>query len=141
MLKFNIISSLQKLGIGKVCLRLAHVYEVGEDKDDSVMANISKVTKMNLSGNQERIEMVKKRHAWKVKDSSQGKIAVAVFPVRRPSSSTTASQNVNTVGHALPTESGQHLGQSLYNQPGAPGAGPSPGDAHGAESTESSDKM
>ncbi|PWA85189.1 chloroplast heat shock protein 70 [Artemisia annua] len=32
------------------------------------------------------------------------------------------------------------LGQSLYNQPGAPGAGPSPGDAPGAESTESSGK-
>ncbi|GKC66729.1 Ras-related protein RabA5c-like protein [Tanacetum coccineum] len=97
-----------ELGIGKVCLRLAHVYEVGEDKDDSVMANISKVTEMNLSGNQERVEMVKKRQAWKVKDLSQGKIAV-----------------------------GSH---SLYNQLGAPGVGPSPGDALGAESTESSDK-
>ncbi|GJX01768.1 stromal 70 kDa heat shock-related protein, chloroplastic-like protein [Tanacetum coccineum] len=31
-------------------------------------------------------------------------------------------------------------GQSLYNQPGAPSAGPSPGDAPGAESTESSGK-
>ncbi|GJT13359.1 reverse transcriptase domain-containing protein [Tanacetum coccineum] len=50
--------------------------QVGEDKDDSVMANISKVTEMNLSGNQERVEMVKKRQAWKVKDLSQGKIAV-----------------------------------------------------------------
>ncbi|GJW16626.1 alpha-mannosidase-like protein [Tanacetum coccineum] len=108
----------QELGSGKVLLRLAHLYEVGEDKDYSVMANvelkklfpnrkISKATEMNLSGNQERVEMEKKRHAWKVKDSSQGKIA---------------------------------LGQSLYNQPGAPGAGPSPGDAPGAESTESSDK-
>ncbi|GKA03162.1 Ras-related protein RabA5c-like protein [Tanacetum coccineum] len=48
----------------------------GEDKDDSVMANISKATEMNLSGNQERVEMVKKRQTWKVKDSSQGKIAV-----------------------------------------------------------------
>nr|GFB62849.1 stromal 70 kDa heat shock-related protein, chloroplastic-like [Tanacetum cinerariifolium] len=32
------------------------------------------------------------------------------------------------------------LGQSLYNQSGAPGAGLSPGDAPGAESTESSGK-
>nr|GEZ53406.1 stromal 70 kDa heat shock-related protein, chloroplastic-like [Tanacetum cinerariifolium] len=30
--------------------------------------------------------------------------------------------------------------ESLYNQPSAPGAGPSPGDARGAESTESSSK-
>ncbi|GKF41939.1 stromal 70 kDa heat shock-related protein, chloroplastic-like protein [Tanacetum coccineum] len=29
------------------------------------------------------------------------------------------------------------LGQSLYNEPGAPGVGPSPGDSPGAESTES----
>ncbi|GJZ65075.1 hypothetical protein Tco_0621771 [Tanacetum coccineum] len=34
---------------------------------------------------------------------------IAVFPVRGPSSSTTASQNMNTVEHALPTESGQHV--------------------------------
>ncbi|GKB48888.1 hypothetical protein Tco_0899641, partial [Tanacetum coccineum] len=30
------------------------------------------------------------------------------------------------------------LGQSLYNQPGAPGAGPSPGGAPGADPSESS---
>ncbi|GJY15527.1 glycosyl hydrolase family 38 protein [Tanacetum coccineum] len=79
------IITLQELGSGKVLLRLAHLYEVGEDKDYSVMANvelkklfpnrkISKVTEMNLSGNQERVEMEKKRLAWKVKDSSEGKI-------------------------------------------------------------------
>ncbi|GKA40852.1 alpha-mannosidase [Tanacetum coccineum] len=75
----------KELGSGKVLLRLAHLYEVGEDKDYSVTANvelkklfpnrkISKVTEMNLSGNQERVEMEKKRLAWKVKDSSEGKI-------------------------------------------------------------------
>lgn len=35
---------------------------------------ISKVTEMNLSSNQERDEMEKKRLAWKVKDPTEGKI-------------------------------------------------------------------
>lgn len=79
------IITLQELESGKVLLRLANLYEVGEDKDYSVMANvelkklfpnrkISKVTEMNLSGNQERVEMEKKRLAWKAKGSSEGKI-------------------------------------------------------------------
>ncbi|KAL2939592.1 hypothetical protein RDABS01_033750 [Bienertia sinuspersici] len=68
--------TLQELDDGKVLLRLAHLYEVGEDKDLSSMANvelkrifpskkISKVTETNLSANQERAEMEKKRLVWK----------------------------------------------------------------------------
>ncbi|KAI3725915.1 hypothetical protein L1987_65711 [Smallanthus sonchifolius] len=79
------IITLQELESGTVLLRLAHLYEVGEDKDYSVMASvelkklfpnrkISKVREMNLSGNQERGEMEKKRLNWKVKDSSETKI-------------------------------------------------------------------
>ncbi|KAI7740716.1 hypothetical protein M8C21_023527, partial [Ambrosia artemisiifolia] len=79
------IITLQELESGTVLLRLAHLYEVGEDKDYSGMASvelkklfpnrkISKVTEMNLSGNQERDEMEKKRLNWKVKDSSEAKI-------------------------------------------------------------------
>ncbi|KAF9604862.1 hypothetical protein IFM89_011144 [Coptis chinensis] len=67
--------SLQELEDGKVLLRLAHLYEVGEDKDLSTMAavelkklfpkkEISKVTEMSLSANQERAEMEKKRLVW-----------------------------------------------------------------------------
>ncbi|KAI3500943.1 hypothetical protein L1887_36772 [Cichorium endivia] len=76
------IITLQELESGKVLLRLAHLYEVGEDKDYSVMASvelkklfpdkkIKKVTEMNLSGNQERGEMEKKKLGWKVKGSSE----------------------------------------------------------------------
>ncbi|KAF5790866.1 putative alpha-mannosidase [Helianthus annuus] len=79
------IITLQELESGTVLLRLAHLYEVGEDKDYSVMASvelkklfpnrkISKVTEMNLSGNQERDEMEKKRLNWKTQDSSEAKI-------------------------------------------------------------------
>ncbi|KAC9878025.1 hypothetical protein E3N88_45154 [Mikania micrantha] len=79
------IITLQELESGTVLLRLAHLYEVGEDKDYSVMASvelkklfpdrkISKVIEMNLSGNQERGEMEKKRLKWKTKDSSKAKI-------------------------------------------------------------------
>ncbi|KAI3784614.1 hypothetical protein L1987_43716 [Smallanthus sonchifolius] len=79
------IITLQELESGTILLRLAHLYEVGEDKDYSVMASvelkklfpnrkISKVREMNLSGNQERGEMEKKRLNWKVKDSSEAKI-------------------------------------------------------------------
>ncbi|XP_010249228.1 PREDICTED: alpha-mannosidase At3g26720-like [Nelumbo nucifera] len=71
--------TLQEIESGKVLLRLAHLYEIGEDKDLSVMATvdlkklfpdkkISKVTEMNLSANQERAEMEKKRLVWKVED-------------------------------------------------------------------------
>ncbi|KAJ4728881.1 Alpha-mannosidase [Melia azedarach] len=76
------IITLQELDNGKVLLRLAHLYEVGEDKDLSVISNvelkkvfpnkkIKKVTEMNLSANQERAEMEKKRLVWKVEGSSE----------------------------------------------------------------------
>ncbi|KAJ4728880.1 Alpha-mannosidase [Melia azedarach] len=74
--------TLQELDNGQVLLRLAHLYEAGEDKDLSVMSSvelkklfpdkkIKKVTEMNLSANQERVEMEKKRLVWKVEGSSE----------------------------------------------------------------------
>ncbi|KAJ8773047.1 hypothetical protein K2173_028224 [Erythroxylum novogranatense] len=71
------VITLQELENGKVLLRLAHLFEIGEDKDYSVMASvelrklfpnkkISKVTELSLSANQERADMEKKRLAWKV---------------------------------------------------------------------------
>ncbi|KAL5862667.1 hypothetical protein ACOSQ3_000181 [Xanthoceras sorbifolium] len=73
--------TLQELDNGKVLLRLAHLFEIGEDKDLSVMSSvelkkvfpnkqINKVTEMSLSANQERAEMEKKRLVWKVEGSS-----------------------------------------------------------------------
>ncbi|KAK1310707.1 hypothetical protein QJS10_CPA08g00415 [Acorus calamus] len=75
------IITLQELEHGSVLLRLAHLYEVEEDKDLSVMATvdlrklfpekkISKVTEMNLAANQGRDEMQKKRLVWKVEGPS-----------------------------------------------------------------------
>lgn len=75
------VITLQELQSGKVLLRLAHLYEIGEDKDLSVMATvelrklfpdkkITKVTETNLSANQERAEMERKRLSWKVESSS-----------------------------------------------------------------------
>ncbi|PRQ54349.1 putative alpha-mannosidase [Rosa chinensis] len=75
------VITLQELENGKVLLRLAHLYETGEDKDYSVLANvelrklfprkkISKVTEMSLSANQERAEMEKRRLVWKVEGSA-----------------------------------------------------------------------
>ncbi|KAM7472128.1 hypothetical protein LguiA_010311 [Lonicera macranthoides] len=74
------IITLQELEDGKVLLRLAHIYEVGEDKDLSNMATvelkklfperkINKISEMNLSANQEREDMEKKRLVWKVEGS------------------------------------------------------------------------
>ncbi|KAF6169657.1 hypothetical protein GIB67_004049 [Kingdonia uniflora] len=71
--------TLQELLDGKVLLRLAHLYEVGEDEDLSVMANvelkklfrdkkIGKVTETSLSANQERMEMEKRKLLWRVKN-------------------------------------------------------------------------
>ncbi|KAH7578512.1 hypothetical protein JRO89_XS01G0391600 [Xanthoceras sorbifolium] len=73
--------TLQELDNGKVLLRLAHLFEIGEDKDLSVMSSvelkkvfpnkqINKVTETSLSANQERAEMEKKRLVWKVEGSS-----------------------------------------------------------------------
>ncbi|KAF5957251.1 hypothetical protein HYC85_004476 [Camellia sinensis] len=69
--------TLQELEDRKVLLRLAHLYEIGEDKDLSVTSSvelkkmfpdkkINKITEMSLSANQEREEMLKKRLVWKV---------------------------------------------------------------------------
>ncbi|CAA3008839.1 probable alpha-mannosidase At5g13980 isoform X1 [Olea europaea subsp. europaea] len=70
------IITLQELEDGSVLLRFAHLYEVGEDNDFSVLATVElkrvflnkmiKVTEMSLSANQERGEMEKKRLVWKV---------------------------------------------------------------------------
>uniref|UniRef100_A0A166HRS0 Alpha-mannosidase n=1 Tax=Daucus carota subsp. sativus TaxID=79200 RepID=A0A166HRS0_DAUCS len=75
------VVTLQELDSGIVLLRLAHLYETGEDKDYSVMSSVelkklftgkkmTKVVEMNLSGNQERAEMEKKRLVWKVEGST-----------------------------------------------------------------------
>ncbi|KAJ0639216.1 putative alpha-mannosidase [Helianthus annuus] len=72
--------TLQELEDGKVLLRLAHLYESGEDKDLSVMTSvelkklfakrkITNVSEMSLSANQGRAEMEKKRLVWKVEGS------------------------------------------------------------------------
>ncbi|XP_042499892.1 probable alpha-mannosidase At5g13980 [Macadamia integrifolia] len=69
--------TLQEHEDGNVLLRLAHLYEMGEDKDLAVMASVDlkmlfpkkkiiKVVEMNLSANQERAEMKKKRLEWNV---------------------------------------------------------------------------
>lgn len=74
--------TLEELDDGTVLLRLAHLYEVGEDKDLSVMASvelkrlfpskeISKVMETSLSANQERSEMERKRLVWKVEGASE----------------------------------------------------------------------
>ncbi|CAH9082893.1 unnamed protein product [Cuscuta europaea] len=71
------IVTLQELEDKTVLIRLAHLYEVGEDKDLSTLATvelkklfpdrkINKVKETSLSANQEREEMEKKRLKWKV---------------------------------------------------------------------------
>ncbi|XP_047309864.1 probable alpha-mannosidase At5g13980 [Impatiens glandulifera] len=78
--------TLQELEDGKVLLRLAHLYEVNEDKDLSVKTEvelkkmfpnkkISVIKEMSLSGNQEKDEMLKKRLVWKVQGSDEKSIA------------------------------------------------------------------
>lgn len=75
------IITLEDLGDGKVLLRLAHLYEIGEDKHLSVKASvelkkvfpykqIQKITEASLSANQERAEMERKRLVWQVKGST-----------------------------------------------------------------------
>ncbi|KAJ7971780.1 Alpha-mannosidase [Quillaja saponaria] len=74
------VITFQELDSGKVLLRLAHLYEIEEDKDLSELTivelkklfpgkEIIKVTEMSLSANQERSEMEKKRLRWKVEGS------------------------------------------------------------------------
>ncbi|KAL6494431.1 hypothetical protein OROGR_031231 [Orobanche gracilis] len=75
------IITLQELESGSVLLRLAHLYEVGENKDLSVMATvelrrvfpdkkINGIKETSLSANQERREMESKRLSWKVEGSN-----------------------------------------------------------------------
>lgn len=84
--------TLQELEDGSVLLRLAHLYEIGEDKNLSAMASvdlrklfpnrkISKVKEMNLSANQEREEMEKKRLVWQVEGSPDGSTAIRGGPL------------------------------------------------------------
>ncbi|KAG0462781.1 hypothetical protein HPP92_021257 [Vanilla planifolia] len=84
--------TLQTREDGSVLLRLAHLYEIGEDKDLSKLSSvdlkklfprkkITKITETNLSANQERTEMEKKRLKWKVDDSSRPEMVVRGRPV------------------------------------------------------------
>ncbi|KAL5564813.1 hypothetical protein UlMin_027977 [Ulmus minor] len=86
------ILTLQELESGEVLLRLAHLYEVGEDNNLSVMASvelkkvfankkINKINEMSLSANQGRSEMEKKRLVWKVEGESEEPNAVRGGPV------------------------------------------------------------
>ncbi|KAI0491394.1 hypothetical protein KFK09_025654 [Dendrobium nobile] len=84
--------TLQVLKDGTVLLRLAHLYEVGEDKDLSVMATVDlnkifpgkkviKITETNLSANQERSVMEKKRLKWRVEGTSNTEKLVRGGPI------------------------------------------------------------
>ncbi|KZV21769.1 alpha-mannosidase [Dorcoceras hygrometricum] len=75
------ILTLQELEDQIVLLRLAHLYEVSEDKDLSVKASVDlkrvfpdkkiyNIRETSLSANQERGEMEKKRLSWKVEGGS-----------------------------------------------------------------------
>ncbi|KAK4392821.1 Alpha-mannosidase [Sesamum angolense] len=86
------VITLQELQIGRVLLRLAHLYETGEDKDYSVVTGVElkklfpdkkimKVAEMSLSANQERMEMEKKRLDWKVEGDPEGGKVVRGGPV------------------------------------------------------------
>ncbi|XP_048333920.2 probable alpha-mannosidase At5g13980 [Ziziphus jujuba] len=76
------IITLEELENGGVLLRLAHLYEIGEDKDLSVTASvelkrlfvnkkINKIEETSLSANQQRAEMERKRLVWKVEGSTE----------------------------------------------------------------------
>ncbi|XP_027348900.1 alpha-mannosidase At3g26720-like [Abrus precatorius] len=84
--------TLQEFKNGKVLLRLAHLYELGEDKDYSVMESVElkklfpnkkiiKVTEMSLSANQERAEIEKKKLVWQVEGSTEEPKVVRGGPV------------------------------------------------------------
>ncbi|XP_065866110.1 alpha-mannosidase At3g26720-like isoform X1 [Euphorbia lathyris] len=79
------IITLEELENGEVLLRLAHLYESGEDEENSVMASVElkrlfpkkkivKVRELSLSGNQERSEMERKRLVWKVAGTTGTKV-------------------------------------------------------------------
>nr|GMC73704.1 probable alpha-mannosidase At5g13980 [Ipomoea batatas] len=86
------IITLQELEDKSVLVRLAHLYEVDEDKDLSTVTNvelkklfpgrkIKKVNEMSISANQEREEMEKKRLVWKAGGSSNGQKASRGGPI------------------------------------------------------------
>ncbi|CAI0454944.1 unnamed protein product [Linum tenue] len=86
------VITLQELDDGKVLLRLAHLYEVGEDKDLSVKTTvelmklfpgkkIGQVVETSLSANQERSEMEKRRLVWKAEGSSSDETARRGGPI------------------------------------------------------------
>ncbi|KAG6527682.1 hypothetical protein ZIOFF_009808 [Zingiber officinale] len=79
--------TLQELQDGNVLIRFAHMYEAGEDKNLSEMAyvdlkkmfpgkKISKIVEMNLSANQERQQMEKKKLKWQVESSPSAETVV-----------------------------------------------------------------
>ncbi|CAA0412387.1 unnamed protein product [Arabidopsis thaliana] len=73
--------TLEELDLGNVLLRLAHLYEAGEDNDYSKIAKvelkklfsgkmIKEVTEMSLSANQEKVKM-KEKMKWKVEGEAE----------------------------------------------------------------------
>ncbi|KAF3791081.1 Alpha-mannosidase [Nymphaea thermarum] len=84
--------TLEELKDGSVLLRLAHLYELREDKDLSMMASvdlrklfskkkISKISELSLSANQEREAMERKRLVWNVEGSHNAEAVVRGGPV------------------------------------------------------------
>ncbi|KAI4366760.1 hypothetical protein MLD38_022594 [Melastoma candidum] len=82
------VITLQELIDKSVLIRLAHLYEVGEDKDLSITASVElrklfpgkkvgKVIEMSLSANQERSEMERKRLVWQAQgvESEEHKVS------------------------------------------------------------------
>ncbi|KAL5717335.1 alpha-mannosidase [Ranunculus cassubicifolius] len=89
--------TLQELEDKTTLVRLAHLYEMGEDKDLSANAivdltklfshkKIKKISEMSLSANQERAEMEKKRLVWKVegapKEEAKATRGAPVDPIK-----------------------------------------------------------
>uniref|UniRef100_A0ACD5UGW4 Uncharacterized protein n=1 Tax=Avena sativa TaxID=4498 RepID=A0ACD5UGW4_AVESA len=84
--------TLQELEDASVLLRLAHLYEAGEHKDLSALASvhlkrvfpdkkIGKIVETNLSANQERADMEKKRLKWKVEGPTPHENVVRGGPI------------------------------------------------------------
>ncbi|KAG8385026.1 hypothetical protein BUALT_Bualt04G0180100 [Buddleja alternifolia] len=92
ILTLQVTRLVMELTNKEILLRLAHLYEIGEDKDLSEMTQvevkklfpgkqIGKVVEMSLSGNQERSEMEKRRLVWKAaQEGEEGKRGGAVDP-------------------------------------------------------------
>ncbi|KAM7277621.1 hypothetical protein ACFE04_004755 [Oxalis oulophora] len=78
--------TLEELESGQVLVRLAHLYEIDEDKDYSVKASVElrklfdgkeiyKVTETSLSANQERAKVEKRRLVWRVEGHEEKKVS------------------------------------------------------------------